>query len=903
MRNTADEVIAKRKAELRRLQQQQGRSARITERLSQQQATAASSRAGGGATTMMRSAVVNTTTSRFGTAVGNNNVTTSTTSHVTARRLDESYNNTTNKNSVSNNATAIGGPPAPQRTTNSAATTSIPMMAVKRTSELFPPKRSSTASTVGSSSSVRQQQSHIINNNSIAPTAATTTTVASLSNNNMTMGSTNHQYQQQQPPPLKQQSTTAIPPPKKQQYQHQQQQPVMMTNSPIINYNYQSPSLSSVQSTSRSKNSTISTSSSNNITKSPKSPFGQARVTKVIPALSLNGSHTSVNNTGIVGGGGGGGGIKSLVPPLSMLDPPNLVDEGAKVTAPPGSGGGGGLLNAKLAMESGGGGGGGTRTTAPTTTTAKLPMKSVDVAKLSMKSSVTSNNDDNMTTPRHNDKNGEEGINSGQSTPIHVNHIEGSPPKEIACDAGTAADGGSTGVVGGGTKSEAAVPDVSATLQEAKMALNEQKVNATQTTATTTTTETDSSPPNEEKEENHQPPQSKKEQENAHKKEEKEEEGNDSIKNGNTNTTNNNNLSRLKLDLERSEKEKLEALEEVAKLKSLLEAGGGGGSNNNNNNNGMSTIDTPNRTINTPRSGGFGGVITPRGGNTPNRFTPSRGGGRAGVPPLGWASPRSGNSRVGSRTGSPEHGSMSGGGTPRVRASPLPKQLNRVISDTQLNNRAGAGEEGNDYDDTTTPREERVEDEFLVAAAISIPNEYGTNLASYFVRRPHVTDDSLDKKETDELAKVAINLWNNKCTHLLSREEYMKHASVFNPESLEIVAFIEADGSVFTLSGEYNACHGKVVSTMSSNGSFDEDDSNVVDKEYEWSVFDNVEDMDRALGRVSYIDVEGNERDYWLGKKRKMFLCTNSLCVSLLTSATNLFHTTHRIQTPFMKKH
>ena len=33
----------------------------------------------------------------------------------------------------------------------------------------------------------------------------------------------------------------------------------------------------------------------------------------------------------------------------------------------------------------------------------------------------------------------------------------------------------------------------------------------------------------------------------------------------------------------------------------------------------------------------------------------------------------------------------------------------------------------------------------------------------------------------------------------------------------------------------------------------------------DWAVFDYVEEMDRALGRVTYIDVEGNEREYWLG--------------------------------------
>ncbi|KAK1747108.1 hypothetical protein QTG54_002452 [Skeletonema marinoi] len=295
-------------------------------------------------------------------------------------------------------------------------------------------------------------------------------------------------------------------------------------------------------------------------------------------------------------------------------------------------------------------------------------------------------------------------------------------------------------------------------------------------------------------------------------------------------------------------------------------------------------IDSPRRTVTTPRSGGggfgSGGITTPRGGNTPNRFTPNR----SQLPPLAWGTPRSGNSRVGSRTGSPEHhghyGSMSG--TPRVRASPLPKQLNRVVSDTQLNKTAGD-------DDGTTPQEERVEEQFLVAAARSIPNEYGTPLASYFVRRPHVTDDSLEKNETDELAKLAIDLWGNKCTHLSSSDDYKKYASVFKPESLEIVACIEADGSVFTLSGECNARHGKVSTMSSNNGSFDEDDSNIVDKEYDWSVFDNVEEMDRALGRVSYIDEEGNEREYWLDSIYEEALTTReSYCTSMISAAFTL---------------
>ena len=827
MRNTADDAIAKRRAELRRLQQQRGKSAGITERLSQ--AAAASSNRGA---PMMRSVVVNNhNTSRFGTAASK--MTGGKTQQVTARRLDESYK-TNNINGVATNnfkSAAANGPPAPQKmtnTNNSAAASSIPIMAAKRTSEIFPPKRSSTSSSISSSSAVNRQQ----NQTNIAPPA----TMPSNNNNNMTMGSTNsHHYQQQQPPPQKQQSTTK-PPPKQQYSQYQQppqpqQPPPAVTNSPIIhNYNHhQSPSLNSIQSTS----SYGSSSNSNNTT---KSPFGQARVTKVIPALSLNGTH-----------GGGLGGVKSLVPPLSMLDPPPLLDEAAKV------GGGGNVGNV-----------GGVA--APSV--VKVPLKTVNVAKkLSSVKGDDANDTDKLTTPRERKEDEKEGeiINSGQSTPIHANLMEESPPKSVVAAAASDDGGGSTGAGDDGKKSKTAVlPDVNATLQEAKMALVQEKVDGADITATNN--ETDSSPKENEKEQeevNHQPQSKKEEEKHIPAKDES----------SNTSNGKNTNLSRLKLDLERSEKEKLEALEQVAKLKSLLEAGGVGSSNGgeaprSSLDQMRSTIDSPRRTVTTPRSGGGGGfgigggITTPRGGNTPNRFTPNR----SHLPPLAWGTPRSGNSRAGSRTGSPEHhghyGSMSG--TPRVRASPLPKQLNRVVSDTQLNKKAG------DDDDGTTPQEERVEEQFLVAAARSIPNEYGTPLASYFVRRPHMTDDSLEKNETDELAKLAIDLWGNKCTHLSSSDDYKKYASVFKPESLEIVACIEADGSVFTLSGECNARHGKVSTMSSNNGSFDEDDSNIVDKEYDWIVFDNVEEMDRALGRVSYIDEEGNEREYWLGKKWQM---------------------------------
>ncbi|KAL3806803.1 hypothetical protein ACHAXA_001085 [Cyclostephanos tholiformis] len=71
-----------------------------------------------------------------------------------------------------------------------------------------------------------------------------------------------------------------------------------------------------------------------------------------------------------------------------------------------------------------------------------------------------------------------------------------------------------------------------------------------------------------------------------------------------------------------------------------------------------------------------------------------------------------------------------------------------------------------------------------------------------------------------------------------------------------------------------------VAAASTSGGSFDEDSS------LEWVVFDDVEGMDRALGKVTYIDVEGNERDYWLDSIYEEALTTReSYCMSMISAA------------------
>lgn len=120
--------------------------------------------------------------------------------------------------------------------------------------------------------------------------------------------------------------------------------------------------------------------------------------------------------------------------------------------------------------------------------------------------------------------------------------------------------------------------------------------------------------------------------------------------------------------------------------------------------------------------------------------------------------------------------------------------------------------------------------EFVKEAATSIPFEYTSTLATYIVRRPHTPED-------DEL-------WITAGTQ--SPEAYQATVNSNKSSTLEVAARITADGSILTLSGVSTARH-----------------QNHATKQ--WRVFENVDDMDKPLGCVMYIDSDASEKEYWLG--------------------------------------
>jgi len=85
-----------------------------------------------------------------------------------------------------------------------------------------------------------------------------------------------------------------------------------------------------------------------------------------------------------------------------------------------------------------------------------------------------------------------------------------------------------------------------------------------------------------------------------------------------------------------------------------------------------------------------------------------------------------------------------------------------------------------------------------------------------------------------------------------SVEGYWKNSNVKDEKSLEVLAKVEADGSILHIHGD-SCRHGLPV--IGDNGSV---------TGYEFKTFADVESMDGALGKVIFIDSEGNDGEYWL---------------------------------------
>jgi hypothetical protein len=133
-----------------------------------------------------------------------------------------------------------------------------------------------------------------------------------------------------------------------------------------------------------------------------------------------------------------------------------------------------------------------------------------------------------------------------------------------------------------------------------------------------------------------------------------------------------------------------------------------------------------------------------------------------------------------------------------------------------------------------------IKQQFLLAAARAVTDEYQSENGTYFVRKPYLNEllDDEDSKKTWEANGVLDHL------------EYRKKADIFSPDTLEIVGVVAGDGSILTLNDASHVRHGRPDA----------------DQTIAWTVLGNVEELDKDLGCIMYIDGNGMEKEYLLGE-------------------------------------
>jgi len=176
-----------------------------------------------------------------------------------------------------------------------------------------------------------------------------------------------------------------------------------------------------------------------------------------------------------------------------------------------------------------------------------------------------------------------------------------------------------------------------------------------------------------------------------------------------------------------------------------------------------------------------------------------------------------------------------------LNASATPRHGSRSASSNALLGSSTRKRVPTPHPKRNTREDDDDDDEFLQEAAKSIPYEYTSALATYLVRRPYIS--SLEEMWASRDYQPDIN----------------------KPPTLEVAATITADASILTLSGVSTVRH-KNAATQ------------------QWKVYQDVDDMDKPLGCVMYIDSDANEKEYWLGE----YWC---VWVSLLLPRKSLFLT------------
>jgi hypothetical protein len=168
-------------------------------------------------------------------------------------------------------------------------------------------------------------------------------------------------------------------------------------------------------------------------------------------------------------------------------------------------------------------------------------------------------------------------------------------------------------------------------------------------------------------------------------------------------------------------------------------------------------------------------------------------------------------------------------------------------------------EDSNQDDALSLTEMERKYHDYFIEAAHNIPHEYSTELATFTVRRP------------DGLATHSRLF--SECS-LVEPDQYARRVHISSVASIELAVTIHADGTLSLLHD--NA--GVRFKTLADGV---------------WKEHANVDELDRPLGNVSYIDTHANEKDYSLDQVLEEALLTRELYGSSMMNAALAFKERH----------
>jgi hypothetical protein len=150
---------------------------------------------------------------------------------------------------------------------------------------------------------------------------------------------------------------------------------------------------------------------------------------------------------------------------------------------------------------------------------------------------------------------------------------------------------------------------------------------------------------------------------------------------------------------------------------------------------------------------------------------------------------------------------------------------------------------------------ERKYHDYFIEAAHNIPYEYSTELATFTVRRPY---------------GLATHFPIFSECSLVDPDQYARRAHISSVASLELAVTIHADGTKMLLHDTAGVRYKTLTFGV-------------------WKEYPNVDELDRPLGNISYIDTHANEKDYSLDQVLEEALLTRELYGSSMMNAALAF--------------